>query len=97
MPVYLLRWNLRYLRMLLVGMKVQDMQARIFQLQRFPGLPGCGGRVVCLISWQKSSSRRGFSSWPVCRTPWMTGTGSATPSRCCSELNTLRASSCSVV
>lgn len=49
---YLFRWNFRYLRMLLVGMKVQDTQARIFQLQRFPGLPGCGGRVVCLISWQ---------------------------------------------
>lgn len=47
---YLFRWNLRYRRMLLVGMKVQDMQARIFQLQRFPGLPGCGGRIVCLIS-----------------------------------------------
>lgn len=47
---YLLRWNLRYLRMLLVGMKVQDMQARIFQMQRSLEPPGCGGRVLCLIS-----------------------------------------------
>lgn len=47
---YLLRWNLRYLRMLLVGVKVQDMQARIFQTHRLLELPACGGRVVCLIS-----------------------------------------------
>ncbi|KAF3857788.1 hypothetical protein F7725_010989 [Dissostichus mawsoni] len=56
------------------------MQARIFQLQMFPGLPGSGGRVVCFISWQYSSSLRGFRSWPVCSRPWISGTGSDTPS-----------------
>lgn len=41
---------MRYLRMLLEGVKVQDMQARILHTQRLLEPPGCGGRVLCLIS-----------------------------------------------
>lgn len=95
--IYLFRWNLRYLRIPRLGRKVQLRHVRICQLYRLPTLPGWGTLLVCLMSWQYSSSRKGRRSCPVCRMPWIIGIGSDMDSSCCRELNILMASSWRVV
>lgn len=80
-----------------LGRKVQLIEARRCQWARLAGLLGCGTWLVCLISWQYTSSRNGLKSWQVCRIPWMIGTGSETASISCSELKIFTASSCKLV